>query len=157
MKEKCDAAMTGKKGEKEVVKRVPCPNCGAKLRLLPRNYPLADVVCTACAFRAQVKTNNCKPKNEIFGAGWNILNCVLRSGYLPPPLIVNFRWEKKRLILFFPFVPKSHIRKTKVKQADGKVLKMFNYIGLDKLPRIQLYPEIEERSIPLYTKTKPEK
>lgn len=31
---------TGDLGEKEIIKRVPCPNCKKKLMLLPPNYPL---------------------------------------------------------------------------------------------------------------------
>ena len=61
---------TGNQGEQEVVDLIACPNCGKKLMLLPPNYPLYDVQCTACSFRAQIKTNNSKPKSEVFGAGW---------------------------------------------------------------------------------------
>jgi DNA-directed RNA polymerase subunit RPC12/RpoP len=148
---------TGTRGEKGVVKRVACPNCGKRLQLLPKNYPMYDVQCTACSFRAQVKTNNCKPKNEIFGAGWDILTKVLKAGYMIPPLIVNFRWKengaRKQEIFFFPFVPRHHIRKTKAKRKDGKVYRMFNYIGLDQLPCLLLYPETTETRISLHAKT----
>ena len=57
---------SGDDGEKEVCGFVPCPNCGKKLMLLPPNYPLYDVQCTGCSFRAQVKTNNTRPKAQIF-------------------------------------------------------------------------------------------
>jgi len=57
---------------------VPCPNCAKKLMSLPKNFPLYDIQCTGCSFRAQVKTNNSKPKNEIFGAGWDIMSKVLK-------------------------------------------------------------------------------
>ena len=68
---------TGDKGEKEIVKLVKCPNCRKELMLLPTNYPLYDIQCTACQFRAQIKTNNWKPKSEVFGAGWDIMEKVL--------------------------------------------------------------------------------
>ncbi len=78
-------------GEQEVVDLVPCPNCQKKLMLLPVGYPLFDVQCTGCSFRAQVKTNRSKPKASILGAGWQIMDKVLKSGYLTPPLIANFK------------------------------------------------------------------
>ncbi len=66
--------MTGNKkagdlGEKEVVEKVSCPNCGKRLMQLPPNYPLYDLQCSSCSFRAPVKTNKSKPKDEIFRAG----------------------------------------------------------------------------------------
>ncbi|MFH1306368.1 MAG: DpnI domain-containing protein [Candidatus Micrarchaeota archaeon] len=134
----------GKKGEQDVVAKVKCPNCNKKLMLLPPNYPLCDVQCTGCIFRAQVKTNNSKPKNEIFGAGWEILEKVLRSGYIMPPLITNFIWAEKgkkyQKILFFPFIPKSNIKKRILSPTARRAnYKMFNYIGILKLPHFELY------------------
>ena len=134
----------GDYGEKEVIKLVKCPNCGKKLMLLPNNYPIYDVQCTACQFRAQIKTNNNKPKSEVFGAGWEIMNKVLKSGILPPPLIVNFKWKEKnksrQKIYFFPFVPKNHLVNYKLKEeARRSGYKMFRYSGLLELPHIVMY------------------
>ena len=67
---------SGDIGEKEVVDCVPCPNCGKSLMLLLPNYPLYDVQCIGCSFRAQVKTSKLKPKKQIFGAGWQIMEKV---------------------------------------------------------------------------------
>ena len=83
---------SGDRGEEEVIDLVPCPNCNKKLMLLPSGYPLFDVQCTGCSFRAQVKTNQSKPKGIVFGAGWEIMDKVLKSGFLTPPLILNFKW-----------------------------------------------------------------
>ena len=47
--------LKGDIGEKEVVDLVPCPNCKKSLMQLPSNYPLYDVQCEGCSFRAQVK------------------------------------------------------------------------------------------------------
>lgn len=55
----------GKIGEQEVVDLVSCPNCGKKLMLLPDNYPLYDIQCIGCNFRAQIKTTNDKPLSTI--------------------------------------------------------------------------------------------
>ena len=85
---------SGEIGEKEVVKLVKCPNCAKKLMQLPNNYPLFDVQCTGCSFRAQIKTVNSKPKSVLFGAGWEIMYKVLKSGYMVPPTIINFKWEE---------------------------------------------------------------
>lgn len=135
---------SGRIGEKEIIHLVDCPNCKKKLILLPRNYPLYDVQCTGCSFRAQVKTSLSKPKKEVFGAGWEIMDKVLKSGFLPPPLIVNFKWNEKakerQEIRFYPFVPKVNLKKSlrHIKSRNRKYW-MFNYIGLDKLPYFVVY------------------
>lgn len=85
---------TGIEGEQEIVRTIACPNCKKLLMLLPRNYPLFDVQCSGCSFRAQVKTISSKPQKMFFGAGWEIMEKVLKSGYMIPPLFVNFKWEE---------------------------------------------------------------
>lgn len=127
-------------GEKEVVDLIKCPNCKSKLILLPQNNPLFDVQCERCVFRAQVKTSESKPKSEILGAGWKIMDKVLKSGYQVPPLIVNFRWKGGHEIRFYPFIPRKNLRKSlrEIKSANRKHW-MFNYVGVDKLPCFVLY------------------
>ena len=134
----------GDLGEKEIIKLVKCPNCGKSLMQLPPNYPLYDLQCTGCSFRAQVKTNNSKPKKEIFGAGWEIIDKVLKSGFMIPPLITNFKWNEKDVkhqkILFYPFIPKSNLKKRQLSSKARRAnYKMFNYVGLDELPCFVLY------------------
>ena len=136
--------VSGDKGEEEVCELVPCPNCKKKLMMLPKNYPLYDLQCTGCSFRVQVKTNKSKPKSEIFGAGWEIMNKVLKSGFMTPPLIANFKWvengKEKQKIIFYPFIPKSQLRKIQLSpKARMANYKMFNYVGLDKLPNFMVY------------------
>ena len=131
-------------GENEIIELVSCPNCHRKLMHLPTGYPLYDVQRTGCNFRAQVKTNLTKPKNEIFGATWDIMDKTTKSGYFVPPLIVNFKWveinQVKQEIRFYPFVPRTNLKKYVVKFKNGrKDLSMFNYIGLGKLPFFVLY------------------
>lgn len=136
--------VSGDYGERKIVELVKCPSCGSKLMLLPPNYPLFDVQCTACNFRAQVKTNKSKPKNQIFGAGWNILEKVLKSGFLMPPLFVFFMWEEKDKklnyeIRFYPFIPKRNIKHYKLSvKAKRANYEMFNYIGMNDLPHFVL-------------------
>ena len=135
---------SGDAGEIDVCEKVFCPNCGKKLMLLPPNYPLFDIQCTGCSFRAQVKTNQSRPKKEIFGAGWDIMEKVLKSGYTVPPLIANFIWKEKdhdkQEIRFYPFIPKDNLKKKILSpEARRANYKMFNYIGLDKLPYFKLF------------------
>ena len=135
---------SGDIGEKEVVKLILCPNCDKKLMLLPKNYPLYDLQCTGCSFRVQVKTSNSKPKSIIFGAGWDIMDKVLKSGFMVPPLMANFKWEEKGVkhhkVIFYPFIPKSHLRKRQLPPTAKRAnYKMFNYVNLDKLPSFVLY------------------
>ena len=135
---------SGDKGEFDVLKKVRCPNCGKKLMRLPVGYPLCDVQCVGCYFRAQVKTNTSKPKKEIFGAGWDIIEKVLKSGYLTPSLITNFVWEDKngkhQEIRFYPFIPKINLKKRQLSASARRAnYKMFNYIGIDTLPYFILF------------------
>ncbi len=131
-------------GELEVCDLVPCPNCNKELMILPKNYPLFDIQCTGCSFRAQVKTNNSKPKDVIFGAGWDIMEKVLKSGYTVPPLIANFKWlengVEKQEILFFPFIPKANLDRRQLSPTARRAnYKMFNYKGILSLPCFVLY------------------
>jgi len=136
--------IAGDEGEKEVVKLVPCPNCSKDLMLLPTGYPLYDVQCSGCSFRAQVKTNLCKPKAVIFGAGWEIMNKVLKAGFITPPLFLNFKWEQKgeskQEIRFYPFVPKKNLKKYKLSENARRAnYMMFRYEEMDKLPYFEMY------------------
>jgi len=129
-----------------------CPNCGKRLMALPPGYPLYDVQCTGCMFRAQVKTNTSKPKPVIFGAGWEIINKVMKSGYMIPPLITNFKWEEKlgngqsiqiikhQEIRFYPFIPKIHLKKHQLSATARRAnYWMFSYIDLDDIPSFSIY------------------
>ena len=136
--------IAGDQGEIDVIKKVPCPNCGKRLMALPRNYPLYDVQCTGCSFRAQVKTNRSSPKTVIFGAGWQIMDKVLKSGFMTPPIFVNFNWKGKsghhQEIRFYPFVPKKNLRKYQLSaKARRANYWMFTYVGMDKLPKFIVY------------------
>jgi DNA-directed RNA polymerase subunit RPC12/RpoP len=136
--------LSGDVGEKEVIDLIPCPNCKNKLMVLPPSFPLFDVQCTGCSFRAQVKTNLSKPKDEIFGAGWEIIDKVTKSGYIIPPLITNYKWKEKKNnrqeIRFYPFIPKTNLKKRKLSETARRAnYWMFNYIGLDTLPYFPLF------------------
>jgi hypothetical protein len=137
-------SVAGDLGEREVIKRVSCPNCGRSLVKLPPNYPMYDVQCSGCSFRAQVKTCNARPKDEIFGAGWEVMDKVLKAGFMAPPLLVNFRWVEKRSrrqqVIFYPFVPRSHIRKRVLSDRARRAgYQVFNYVALSSLPHMVLF------------------
>ena len=130
----------GNMGEKEIVSLVACPNCKNKLMRLPLNYPLVDIQCSACYFRAQVKTVNSSPKNISFGAGWEIMNKVLKAGYPIPSLIANFKWKTSQEIRFYPFIPKENLKRRVLSPTARRAnYKMFNYTGLTNLPYFKLY------------------
>jgi len=132
--------INGNIGEKEIVNLVKCPNCKKNLMLLPPNYPLVDVQCTACHFRAQIKTVNSKPKDTTLGAGWEIMNKVLKSGYMVPPTFLNFKWEKHQEIRFYPFIPRTNLKKYQLSpNARRANYKMFHYTGMNKLPYFVVY------------------
>lgn len=125
--------ITGDKGELEVIELIRCPNCVRKLMLLPNSYPLYDVQCTGCFFRAQVKSSTgSKPRDTIRGAGWDIMDKVLKSGALVPPLITNSKWkekgEERQEIRFYPFISKINLvkRTANIKSVE-RIYKMFNY------------------------------
>lgn len=134
----------GDKGEREIIDLIKCPNCGKKLMILPPNYPLYDIQCTGCSFRAQVKTNNCKPKSEIFGATWDVMDKVLKAGFTIPVLLVNFKWledgKKYSEIRFYPFIPHKNIKKRFVEiKKPKRELWMFNYIGMDNMKSVPYF------------------
>lgn len=134
----------GDAGEREVVELIACPNCSKELMLLPPNFPMCDVQCSGCNFRAQIKTNRSKPKKEIFGAGWDVTEKVLKSGYLMPPLIANFKWSDKtgdhQEIRFYPFIPRKNLKMRQLAETARRAnYKMFNYRDLDSLPHFVLH------------------
>lgn len=131
---------TGDSGEKEIIKRAPCPNCGKRLTALPPNYPLYDLQCEGCSFRAQVKTSNSASKSTVRGAGWDIIHKVMKAGFMSPPLIVNFKPPgHDQEILFFPFVPRSCLTKYRLSKHHRQAnYAMFDYRDLDKLPSFRL-------------------
>ena len=128
---------TGIAGEDEVIRKVKCPNCGKQLIKLPPNYPLFDIQCSACSFKAQVKTSNGTTLKTVLGAGWDVMKHCTKAGMLIPPLIVNMKKLKK--ILFFPFIPKKNLSHYQLSATARRAnYKMFNYRGLDKLPYFEL-------------------
>jgi hypothetical protein len=137
--------ITGDTGEAFVASSVPCPYCDRKLELLPKNYPLFDVQCSSCLFRAQVKTSKAPISGTIAGSGWDIKESARKLGVLSPPIISvsNTRASKEtqRVVQFFPFIPESHLKKKQpFKDPGHKRLKyrMFDYVRMNEVPRFVL-------------------
>lgn len=135
-------------GEQEVCELIPCPNCSKQLVKLPKGFPMYDVQCSGCMFRSQVKTVKSKPKNTIFGAGWDIYEKVLKAGFLAPSLIVHFIWESDkgicREVRFYPLIAMGNIKKYQLSSSARRAnYKMFKYVKLDKIPHFVLHQSID--------------
>src|SRR5436189_501349 len=130
-----DRRANGDQGEAEVIKLVPCPNCESRLMKLPPSFPIYDVQCRRCLFRAQVKSAKCPPKGEVFGGGLDIMAHVKRAGALAPILITNFSWRIRgriqQAIYLFPFIG-AHNMRPRVRSQKGlrPGYREFNYVGL---------------------------
>lgn len=69
---------------------------------------------------------------------------VLKSGFITPPLFLNFKWtekgREKQEIRFYPFVPKNNLRNYKLSETARRAnYEMFTYVGMDKLPYFLVY------------------
>lgn len=124
----------GTDGEIEVANLIPCPNCNNQLMTLPQSYPMYDLQCKACNFRAQIKTSSSNPNTnkKIRGAGWDIMDKVLKAGYLIPSLIVNYKWTEnsinKQEIRFYPFIRKTNLKKRIANiKSHNRIYNMFDY------------------------------
>lgn len=139
---------SGQTGERDVVRLVRCPNCDSKLMRLPPQFPIYDIQCTRCLFRAQVKSVAGKPRDELFGGGYAIRERYKRTGGLPAPLIANFHWKERgvmrREVYFFPFLTDANIRRRRRSAESAHPgYREFNYFGLlgDQVARVRLLPK----------------
>jgi hypothetical protein len=105
----------GEAAEQFVVENVRCPSCGSTLRQLPPGYPLFDLQCSRCLFRAQVKRVQEKPRSRLRGGSWSVVSTYLRTGQLLPPMFVCFDWPRKQAepgsVYLFPLVPAKNVIK----------------------------------------------
>lgn len=84
----------GEFGEEVVVKNCCCPKCKKEktLKLLPKNFKCADVICDFCGYLGQVKSKSVKdisriPK-QILGAAWKPQKERMEAGIYFPLFIV---------------------------------------------------------------------
>lgn len=134
----------GTEAEVFVVEHVPCPSCGHRLRSLHPGFPLHDVECSRCLFRAQVKRILAPPRDRIRGASWDVLNHHLRTGQLVPPIFACFGWKRVApapgVIYFFPFIPASHVKRRVLSEKHATPgRKMTEYERMLELPRFVVW------------------
>jgi type II restriction enzyme len=81
-------------GEKMVVKKCHCPKCKKEktLKLLPKNFKCADVICDFCGYLGQVKSKNVNDigiiPDQILGAAWAPQKERMSAGIYFPLFIV---------------------------------------------------------------------
>jgi len=116
--------------------------------VIPTGFPLYDLDCTRCLFRAQVKRILSPPRNRIRGASWEVLNHHLKTGQLVPPIFACFGWKTgeptPQIIFFFPFVPATHLRKRVLSEnhaTPGR--KMTEYERMLELPKMTVWERPE--------------
>ena len=87
--------INGDAGEELVRARINCPKCKKlkkSLRLLPRNFKCADLICDFCGYLAQVKSVSVDDINKlpkiISGAAWGPQQERMEAGIYFPLFIV---------------------------------------------------------------------
>ena len=123
----------GDKGEEFVRSKVDCPRCkksGKSLRILPRNFRCANLICDFCGYLAQVKTTTLEDPNKlpklILGAAWEPQRERMEAGIYFPLFIVVTSGKSKSTphIYYLPadfqtaemFVPRAPLS-SKAKRA----------------------------------------
>jgi type II restriction enzyme len=96
--------VAGDIGEEWVKKRVNCPRCrDGKLKILPKNFKCADMICDFCGFLGQVKSVNVKNKKEklrtILGAAWKPQSERMKAGVYHSVFIVKLVEGKPAQVL----------------------------------------------------------
>ncbi|UCH37738.1 MAG: hypothetical protein JSV76_00730 [Candidatus Bathyarchaeota archaeon] len=117
----------GELGEKAVAKLCDCPECEeGNLKILPRNFKCADIICDFCGFLAQVKTKRVKKTaeqiNMLLGAAWKPFKHRLDANIFFPLFVVSVFNDKPVKIQFIDkksqkknidmFIPRKPLSKT---------------------------------------------
>jgi hypothetical protein len=102
-----DRQILGAFGEDKVVKTCACPRCkkSRTLKLLPKNFKCADVICDFCGYLAQVKaakvTNIETIPNEILGAAWGPQRARMDAAIYFPLFLVLAVTPLKQFSIFY--------------------------------------------------------
>ena len=84
----------GEFGERAVAKSCLCPKCKREktLKLLPKNFKCADLVCDFCGYLGQVKTKTSKNievlPTQVLGAAWGPQRSRMEAGIYFPLFLV---------------------------------------------------------------------
>lgn len=129
----------GNLAESFICSNIKCPSCGKSLIPLPVNFPLYDVQCSGCHFRAQVKHSNSKPSGSVSGGGWDIMSKNFKSGHLIPSLFVFHNLKPDPLVRFYPFLTKENVSKAKNPLPTRPNYYMCRFVNLNDLPYWEYY------------------
>jgi Dam-replacing family len=97
---------SGAFGEQKVVNDCSCPRCKRQrtLRLLPRNFKCADVICDFCGYLGQVKTKGVPDTTviptQLAGAAWKPQLERMDANIYFPLFLVLVADEKKYSIFY---------------------------------------------------------
>lgn len=96
-------------GESLVAKTCACPSCKHinSLRMLPKNFKCADLICDFCGYLAQVKSANVNDvstlPNSILGAAWGPQKERMDAGiYFPLFVVLKNKLASEHAIYFLP-------------------------------------------------------
>ena len=93
--------LIGDKGEKFVIRKMNCLKCKrtGTLKLLPRNFKCADIICDFCGHTSQVKTFRKDGEglpNQILGAAWGPLEQRINAGIYHALWIVRMNQRNEK-------------------------------------------------------------
>lgn len=144
----------GELAEKLVCKHCSCPKCKkprkiAKLRVLPKSFECADVICNFCGFLAQVKRTE-EGRDRLPGGGWKVQKLKLDAGIFHPLYVVTFKKDKFLRINYLPadfmkrsiFVPRTITIKSGRPKDRPRLHRMFDYdlSDLESNVSVQVWP-----------------
>ncbi len=125
-----------------VVKNCNCLKCKKKktLKLLPKNFKCADVVCDFCGYLGQVKSKNVKNinsiPNKILGAAWEPQQERMNAGIYFPLFIVLF--SGKEFSIFYLSadlqVPSMFVARTPLSSEAKRAGWQGFYYDMQKIP-----------------------
>jgi hypothetical protein len=129
----------GTEAERFIIDQLSCPSCGSSLRQLPTGYPLYDLECVRCLFRAQVKRVKAGPRDRLRGGSYDLVSHHLKTGHLLPPLFVCFGWATGAVnpseVWLFPLVPAKNVKLRVLSEKHSTPgRRMAEYVEMRKLP-----------------------
>jgi hypothetical protein len=142
----------GAQAERFVVQYLSCQSCGSSLRELPVGYPLFDVECVRCLFRAQVKRVKAGPRDRLRGGSFDLVSHHLKTGHLLPPLFVCFGWETGAAtpgeVWFFPLVPAKNVKARILSERHSTPgRRMAEFVGMRALPHSVIWRSDESTQL----------
>ena len=98
----------GDAGEKHVAKLCSCPKCkrSKTLKVLPKKFKCADIICDICGYIAQVKTTNvtnvAKVPGKVLGAAWKPQKEQMGAGiFFPLYLVLVLKGDPRTKAIYY--------------------------------------------------------